>query len=365
MNIIIFGGTFDPVHNGHIRIAAFASKKLEAKVIFVPNKAPRWKEPLTDIKHRLNMLKLALKKADFDYEISDYEINKSDEINYSIDTVRYFRRIYPNDKLYFLMGADQVNKFHDWKDALELSQIVTIAFVNRPNFELNQENIAKYKMLNLNFLESGDVSSNEIRLLKNLDLNDEVIRYIEDNNLYFIKKIGEYITKKRLNHSIQVARLAYKIAVVNNLENPERYYIAAILHDVGKSSSSDSDDAISFMNEHYPEYADLPRFAYHQFIGEYIARHDFEIDDEEILEAIKFHCTGNSNMKKIGMVVYASDKIEPTREFDSTWLINSCLKDYYQGFIDVLIDNKKYLLGHAKDITNKLTDACFKEYIGG
>ena len=69
-------------------------------------------------------------------------------------------------------------------------------------------------------------------------------------------------------------------------------------------------------------------------------------------------------MKRIEMVVYASDKIEPTRQFDSTWLINSCLKDWYQGFIDTLVDNKKYLLGHAKDITNKLTDACFKQYIG-
>lgn len=364
MNYIIFGGTFDPVHNGHLRIASFAANKFSAKVIFVPNKSPRWKEPLTDISHRKAMLEIALKKADFEYEISTYEVDKLDEINYSIDTVKYFKDKYPKDNLYFLIGADQVNQFEKWQDAVELSKLSTIIFSNRPGFKLNEENIKTFNMVSLDFEESGDVSSSNIRELKSLDLDEEVLRYIEDNNLYFIAKIGGYVAPARLAHSIQVARLAYKIAEVNKLETPERYYIAAILHDVGKSSKGEDKNAVEFMKNNYPEYVDLPRFAYHQFIGEYIAKKDFDIDDKEILEAIKFHCTGNANMQKIGMVVYASDKIEPTRQFDSTWLINSCLKDWYQGFIDTLVDNKKYLLGHAKDITNKLTDACFKQYLG-
>ena len=365
MNYIIFGGTFDPVHNGHLRIAQKAAEKFSAKIIFVPNKAPRWKEPLIDIKHRKAMLEIALKKADFDYEISTYEINKEDDINYSIDTIKYFKNKYPNDNLYFLIGADQVNQFEKWKDAVEIAKLATIIYSSRPGFRLNEDNINKFKMVSLDFMESGDVSSTDIRELKSLDLDEDVLRYIEDNNLYFIEKISKYVTKARLLHSIQVARLAFKIAKVNKLENPERYYIAAILHDVGKTSKCDNLDAFKFMEKNYPDYIDLPKFAYHQFIGEYIAKNDFNIKDEEILDAIKFHCTGNSNMKKIGMVVYASDKIEPTRQFDSTWLINSCLKNWYQGFIDTLIDNKKYLLGHAKDIENKLTDACFKQYIGG
>lgn len=364
MNYIIFGGTFDPVHNGHLRIASFSAKKFSAKVIFVPNKSPRWKEPITDIIHRLSMLEIALKKADFEYEISRYEVDKDEDINYSIDTVKYFKEKYPHDHLYFLIGADQVNQFDKWLDAVELSSLATIIYSSRPGFKLNEDNIKKYNMVSLDYLESGDVSSSDIRELKSLDLDLDVLRYIEDNKLYFISKISKYVNEKRLLHSIQVARLAYEIARVNKLDNLERYYIAAILHDVGKSSNGEDKNAVEFMKKHFPEYVDLPRFAYHQFIGEYIAKKDFNIEDEEILEAIKYHCTGNSNMKRIGMIVYASDKIEPTREFDSTWLINSCLKDWYQGFIDTLIDNKKYLLGHAKDITNKLTDACFKQYIG-
>lgn len=364
MNYIIFGGTFDPVHNGHLRIASFAARKYDAAVVFVPNKAPRWKEPLIDIKYRLDMLKIALKKADFKYEISDYEITKSDEINYTIDTIKHFKEVYPNDNLYLLIGADQVNKFHDWKDAEELSKLAKIIFSNRPGFTLDKKNISKYEMESLEFEESGDVSSSDIRSLKSLDLDEDVIRYIEDNKLYYIARIAEYVTPQRLAHSIQVARLAYKIAKVNNLNKPERFYIAAILHDVGKSSKCDGENAVEFMKKHYPEYIDLPKFAYHQFIGEYISETDFGIEDKEVLDAIEFHCTGKANMNQIGMVVYASDKIEPTRSFDSTWLINSCLENWYQGFIDTLVDNKKYLLGHKKDITNKLTDECFKQYIG-
>ena len=117
------------------------------------------------------------------------------------------------------------------------------------------------------------------------------------------------------------------------------------------------------MEKYYPEYLDIPNFAYHQFIGEFLAKRDFGIEDLEILDAIKFHCTGKANMTTLGMVVYTCDKIEPTREFDSTSLINACLENWKKGFLTTLEDNKKYLLAHNKDITNKLTDECFDMYL--
>ena len=178
--------------------------------------------------------------------------------------------------------------------------------------------------------------------------------------MYYINKLSKYITNERLEHSIQVAHLAYAIAVKNKLDNPYKYYIAGLLHDAGKTMQIDQ---VKFMEDNFPMYIDLPKFSYHQFLGAYLAEHEFGIEDEEILTAIRNHCTGNKNMSPISMVVYASDKIEPTRGFDSRFLIDSCMKNYKQGFIDTLIDNKKYLLAHNKDITNELTDACFEMYI--
>lgn len=362
-NIVVFGGTFDPIHNGHLRMSEMAAKKLNASVIFVPSKFPRWKNPEEDSNHRLEMLKLALKNVNFNYEISDFELNSNDEINYSINTVKYLLKQHPNDNLYFLIGADQVNKFSNWKDAKELSKLVKICFVNRPGFELNNKIIKEYNMLDLEFYESGDVSSTEFKEMKSIDIPDEVLYYIEKNRLYFVRKLANYLPDKRLNHSIEVANLALKVAKVNNLDHLEKYFFASLLHDLGKTYSKEDENTLSLMKKHYKEYLNIPNFAYHQFVGEFLAKRDFEIDDEEILDAIKFHCTGKANMSRLGKIVYTCDKIEPTREFDSTWLINACLENWEKGFLTTLADNKKYLLEHNKDISNKLTDECFEMYL--
>ncbi|MCR5333050.1 MAG: nicotinate (nicotinamide) nucleotide adenylyltransferase [Bacilli bacterium] len=362
-NYILFGGTFDPVHNGHIRIATAASLKLNADVIFIPARSPRWKTPLTSAEHRTKMLKIAMKGTACGSSISDFELKSTADINYSIDTIRYFVKKYPKDKFFFVIGADQVNNFPEWKEAEEISNLTTVVYVSRPNVKLNKQIISTYHMQDLSFLESGEVSSSAFRAMQTLDIPMGVLEYIEKNRLYFIGKLAKYLTEKRLNHSIEVANLALRIAKANKLEHPERYYFAGLLHDVGKTYPNNDEELLHFMKKCYPEYVKLPNFAYHQFMGAKIAHDDFLINDEIILDAIKNHCTGNKNMSDVAMVVYASDKIEPTRGFDSRWLISSCLKDYKQGFIDTLIDNKKYLLSHSKDITNELTDACFDMYL--
>lgn len=362
-NFIIFGGTFDPIHNGHLRISEAASKKFSATVIFVPAKSPRWKEPEETPNQRLDMLKIALKDAKFKYEICVFELSSKDEINYSIDTVKYLKSKHQNDNLYFLIGADQVNKFNEWKDAKELSKLATIVYVNRPGFNLNNVIIKEYEMVDLNYFESGEVSSTSIKEMKSVDLPIEVLKYIEVNRLYFLKKIAEIVPEKRLNHSIEVANLSLEVAKVNKLEPLYKYYFAALLHDLGKAYSKDDENTLSLMKKHYKEYLDLPNFSYHQFVGEYLAKTYFGVKDPEILDAIKYHCTGKANMSPLGMVVYACDKIEPTRDFDSTWLINACMKNWKDGFLTTLEDNRKYLKSHNKDITNKLTDECFNMYL--
>lgn len=363
MNLVIFGGTFDPIHNGHIRIAEAASKKLNARIIFVPAKTPRWKSPTESIDNRLDMLNLGLKNVSFDYEICDFEIKSNVEANYSIDTVRYLKNKYKEDKLYLLIGFDQVNQFDKWKEPKELAELAQIIFVSRPGYKLDKKMVELFNMQDLCFENSGDVSSTDVRNLKCLDIPDSVLNYIETRRLYFINKLATFIQEKRLNHSISVANLARKIARVNSLDNEEKFYIAGLLHDLGKTYSKEDENLLSLMKKYYPEFLDIPNFAYHQFIGEKLAREEFEINDEEILDAIKFHCTGNSNMSQLGMVIYASDKIDPLRDFDSTWLMDSCFKSWKQGFLDTLEDNRKYLTEHNKDITNRLTDACFAQYL--
>lgn len=358
-NIVLFGGAFDPVHNGHLNMALEASRQLDADVYFIPAKIAVWKNDSVSIDHKINMLKLAIsgKKRLF---IDEFEVNQRSDINYTIDTIKHFKEIYHNDNLYLLIGTDQVNKFHLWKNAEEISKLVKIVYFARPGFKVEEHNIQKYSITKLEGQEL-DISSSDIKDLKSLNLPVSVINYIVDNNLYFINKIKSYLTAERYNHSVEVAKLAYEIAEKNKLSIKYDCFIAGLLHDIGKNVKGQ--DAISIMKEHYSEYLDLPAPVYHQFIGHFLAKNDFNITNNDILNAIKFHTTGCSSMCDIAKIVYAADKIEPTRGFDSKWLIDAIEVNLNKGFSTILKDNIKYFETNNVPYKNKLMVGCFEKYI--
>ena len=357
MNKILFGGSFDPIHLGHINMALQASKQLDADVIFLPAKVAVWKENSIGISHKINMLELAIKDYPR-FHIDLYEVEKGEDTNYSIDTVRYFVNKYPNDKFYYLIGTDHVNAFHKWKEAEELSKLAKIIFFARPNYQLDEENVKKYQMIQI-VGELKDISSTDIRSLKSLELPKPVIDYIISNNLYFVPKIRSFLKEKRFNHTVSVANLAYDIAVKHNLDNPCNVFIAGLLHDIGKEV-----DQEPIMKEFYKEYMDLPKLIYHQFTGEYLAKKEFGVVDKDILEAIKYHTTGNENMCTMAKIIYAADKIEPTRGFDSKDLIYAMMEDIDKGFVTVLKANVEFFESLNKDYKNPLTSKCIKYYLG-
>lgn len=360
--LVLFGGSFDPVHLGHLRIASAASFLLNADVVFIPSKNPRWKDPAADIKHRLNMLRLAINQKGVSGSIiSDFEIKAKSEVNYTIDTIKHFTKKFPNKSLYLLIGADQVNKFHQWRQAKQISELVQIIYVSRPGVEASLENVKEFKMEKLDFEESGDIASKDIRQLQALELPSSVLDYIEKHQLYFLDKLKSVLPMKRYEHSLSVAKLARRISFRNRLKLDDEAYIAGLLHDLAKGKSSE--EMLEIMKREYPQYLHLPSFSYHQFVGEYLAKEIFKVEDKEILEAIKFHATGKKEMSTLGKIIYSADKLDPLRQFKSDNLIKSCYKDYKEGFLKVLRANKEYLLSVHKDINNELTKACMDHYL--
>ncbi len=110
MKRILFGGSFDPIHNGHLEIANTALKTLGADVVtFIPNNLTAYKEITTNGQSRLEMLLLATKDNP-QYEVSDIEL-KREGISYTIETLIAFKKLYPHDTFYFLMGSDQWEQF--------------------------------------------------------------------------------------------------------------------------------------------------------------------------------------------------------------------------------------------------------------
>ena len=358
MNRIIFGGGFDPIHLGHINMALAAKEALKGEVIFVPAKVAIWKEESVSQEHKLNMIKLAIAKYD-GFSIDTYELDQKEQPR-SYQTVAYFKNKYPKDKLYFLIGQDQVNVFNEWANPEEIAKNTQIVYFKRPKVSINQENIDKFKMMAIEGPEF-DVSSSDIRNLKSLAISEEVLKYIEDNNLYFIPKIKGYIDEKRFDHSLSVAHLAYRIAKEQGFDY-RKAYIAGILHDIAKGV--DRDERLILMKKYYPDYLDVGTFAYHQFLGELIAKRDFDIQDQDILNAIKFHTTGRKEMSWLEKLIYATDTVDPLRGYDSSELIKALEEDLNSGFVVVLKANYEYLKVRHLSIDNPLSDECFKTYLG-
>lgn len=186
MKIGIFGGSFNPVHNGHIFIAKYImEKKSLDKIIFIPVGLPSHRENnLLSSKHRLNILSLALENEK-SFEISDIEL-KEEKVSYTIDTLRKIKEIYPNDEIYEIIGEDSAAYFEKWKDYKEVLKLSKVLVFMRKN------SIVKENFENMEFLDTPyiDISATMVRenIRKGIDISnlidEKVYEYIKNNKLY-------------------------------------------------------------------------------------------------------------------------------------------------------------------------------------
>lgn len=140
MKIGLLGGSFDPVHFGHLLAAqdAYEQHRLD-RLIFVPAaQAPlKPNDVQSTADDRLTMLRASI-EWDKRFEISDYELRRGG-VSYTIDSARYFRALYPNDQLYWIMGGDQLPKLHLWKEVTELVKLVEFIFLERPGYPVKAQ----------------------------------------------------------------------------------------------------------------------------------------------------------------------------------------------------------------------------------
>ncbi|KRG35859.1 nicotinate-nicotinamide nucleotide adenylyltransferase [Psychrobacter sp. P11G3] len=131
------GGSFDPVHNGHLEVAMSVYQHLlpiatqlqrALHVSLLPNARSPFKTQSTDPNHRLNMLKLATENTPI--QINELELWQAPPV-YTIDSVRTLRQQYPNDNLIFIMGMDSAHSLDKWKDGLRLTDHVNLWIFNR------------------------------------------------------------------------------------------------------------------------------------------------------------------------------------------------------------------------------------------
>jgi len=132
----ILGGTFNPLHMGHLIMAEEVCKHHHlSKVIFIPAYIPphKYVDDLTDARHRFQMVKEAINEND-KFEVSDLEIKREGK-SYTIDTVQEILKHYGEEcEVFLIMGADSLNELELWKDIKKLSQLCHFVIVNRSGF---------------------------------------------------------------------------------------------------------------------------------------------------------------------------------------------------------------------------------------
>jgi len=173
MRLGIYGGTFDPVHYGHLLLAEYCRDEMNLdQVVFIPAATSPHKQGQSpsSADHRVEMLQLAISGHE-PFDISRMEIDRGG-VSYSVDTLETIHQERPDDQLFFLMGEDSLRSFSAWRNPQRICELATIITVSRPNGEeldtsplqsvCSSEQIAIIEQHRLAMPEMG-ISSTEIR----------------------------------------------------------------------------------------------------------------------------------------------------------------------------------------------------------
>lgn len=193
MRLGIFGGTFDPIHFAHLRVAEEVAEALRLdRVLFIPaGRPPHRQRPEASARQRLAMVRLAIASHPR-FTALDLEVRRPGK-SYTVDTLAELTRQFPGARLYLLLGMDQMREFPNWHEPEKLLTFCRLAVFSRPGMDPAQpENLpglprSRYCLVQVSTL---DISATAIRRLARRNrslkylLPDAVIAYIRKHGLY-------------------------------------------------------------------------------------------------------------------------------------------------------------------------------------
>ncbi|HPZ51443.1 MAG TPA: nicotinate-nucleotide adenylyltransferase [Clostridia bacterium] len=366
----ISGGTFDPIHIGHVKSAEYVYKTLELdEVVFIPNGQPPHKVTsfVTDERHRFEMVKLAIKDYPA-FSVSDIEMKK-DGYSYTVDTLRAltkeYRQKFGDVKLYYIIGTDVLGEITSWKESNEVFKLCEFVVLRRPGFVLdNAREKAEAGGAKIHVVDAPqiDISSTRIRELLEegkdvkMYIPEKVYTYILSNNLYRERKaMGFEEIKKDLEGRLSEKRYIHTLGVVDECERLGKIYgvdqenckLAGLLHDcakdmdieqykwLGVSTDATEEELVNGFN------VDV----LHARAGRIIAAQRYGITDTEVLDAIENHVTGRPGMTLLEQIVFLADYTEVNRRgvvYDK--IRNELDKGLVNGIIAACDNTIKYLL---------------------
>lgn len=344
MKLGIYGGSFAPIHFGHINAAlSFYDKMALGKLLVMPAKTPPHKKLCDDCSEfRFETVKLAFSDVtgNRNIEVSDFEM-KRDAISYTVDTLEHFAS--PENELYFLCGTDMFLTLEEWKNPKRIFELAHIVCVRREHeravFEEIKQKEELYKLkydarITVLDTEAFEISSTELRdMISRGENTDKYIpanvrEYIDLHGMYgsrvrldeLKEKVRSYMGEKRYLHTLSVTEEAERLASIIGLPDYERFAVcvSALLHDITK------DFPMHWHKKTCKKHGladgrdyETPNVL-HQLTGAYIAKTDFGyITNERICTSISCHTTGRKSMNVFDKILFIADYIEPQRKAEA------------------------------------------------
>ena len=361
----IMGGTFDPIHVGHLACAEQAREAfgLDA-VVFVPTGNPAFKRnrSVTPAQHRLEMCRRAvLPNPHFD--VSDMEIARGG-VTYAIDTVRVLRDHFPdNVELFFITGADSILSIARWRQSAEMARMIRFIAVTRPGFTVSdsfKEELSALGDYDVSYLEvtalaisSSDLrarvaAGHSLRYLTMLSVCDYIhcMGLYKHQNAETDERINEGTTdmvdakyedalslefyearKSDLTHRVSAKRFRHIEGVAQVAEQLARIYgvdlskarLAGLLHDWDKGMN-DAEitarvDELGLRGVLDPWVVDHMPAVLHGHTAAVALAREFPSIPQDVIQAIDRHTTAAIDMTSLDMVVYIADAVEPNRQY--------------------------------------------------
>lgn len=334
-HIGIMGGTFDPIHQGHIRMAQCALESMHLdRVLMLPSGNPPHKPDITPGEDRYRMVCAACANLP-GLEPCREEIDRSGVI-YTVDTLSILHEKYPKAELYYIIGADTLMELQKWRRYETVLTLCTFLICPRswhytPQ-QLTEERRrltamgGRFVMLDMEVL---DVSSTEVRqAIRNGGstplLPVQVREYAQAAGLYgaaqripegpkWLDMLFADLSVKRFAHTLAVADTARRLALLHDLD-PIKAETAGLLHDCAKCLPLQEMQRIARENQLTEDASILESGALlHSVVGAHLARAKYGCTDEDVIAAILSHTTGRAGMSRLDMAVWLADTIEPTR----------------------------------------------------
>ena len=345
MRTIVFGGAFAPPHKEHVATCRNAVKELGAdRLVIVPTFLPAHKaEHYLDFETRVELSHIAFKGAASEVVVDEIEKERCKD-NFSAYVLPILREKY--GEIIYLVGSDSLEYFDKWREPQNVAKACKIAVCSREGYlsakDVVEEVGAKYGRENFIPLEyvGKDVSSSMIRTKLLLgesadELSDDVNDFVKSHGLFddyrgMVEQLRSYQTDELFFHSKSVVKRAVDF---NNkhilLQDYDKVFLAALLHDNAKQRKS-----VDGLN--VPEDA-IGTPVLHQFLGAEKARRDFGIEDEDILNAIRYHTTAKADMTMLEKLIYTADSLSDDRDYEPIPQLRAiAIKDFDAGFKAIL-----------------------------